>query len=135
MHFWMAATLLSSWSEILGVRSPGMLGRRKTILLVILFLCLLAYLPPLPNAAPRKQETTQTGGKAKTDKSRAAKSMVYTNKKYRFRFLLPESWRGYSTIVAEGGGGDGRSSQAGGPLPPPEKGAFILCVHPFSKKS
>ena len=29
-----------------------MLGRRKTILLVILFLCLLAYLPQLSNAAP-----------------------------------------------------------------------------------
>jgi hypothetical protein len=113
----------------------GMLERRNTILLVILFLCLLAYLPQLSNAAPKEQETTQTGAREKTDKSRAAKSVVYTNEKYRFRFSLPESWRGYSTVATEWEGGDGSTYQAGEPMPRPEKGPLILIVHPLSTKS
>jgi hypothetical protein len=112
-----------------------MLEERKSILLVTLFLCLLAFLPRLTIAATKKQETTQTAGMEKTDKSRAAKSVVYTNKQYRFRFSLPESWQGYSIVVTEWEGGDGRTYQAGEPMPPPEKGPLILIGHPLSTKS
>lgn len=111
-----------------------MLEERKSILLFILFLCLFAFLPRLTSAATKEQETTQTAGRERTE-SQAARSVVYTNKKYRFRFSLPESWRGYSTVVTEWGGGDGRTYQAGEPMPPPEKGPFILIVHPLSTKS
>jgi hypothetical protein len=111
-----------------------MLEERKSILLVILFLCLLAFLPRVTNAATKEQETTQTAGRGKTDKSRAAKFLVYTNKKYRFRFTLPESWRGYSIVAAEWEGGDGGTYQAGEPVPPPEKGPCILINHPLSTK-
>ena len=103
-----------------------MLEERKSVLFVILFLCLLAFLPRLTSAVTKEQ---------KTDKSQAAKSVVYTNKKYRFRFSLPESWRGYSTVVTEWEGGDGGTYQAGEPMPPPEKGPFILIGHPLSTKS
>ena len=112
-----------------------MLEERKSILLVTLFLYLLAFLPRLTSAATKEQETTQTAGREKTDKSRAAKSVVYTNKKYRFRFSLPESWRGYSTVVTVWEGGNGSTYQAGEPMPPPEKGPFILIGHPLSTKS
>jgi hypothetical protein len=112
-----------------------MLEERKSILLVILFLCLLAFLPRLTSAATKEQETTQTAGGEKTDKSRAAKSVVYTNKKYRFRFSLPESWRGYSIDVSEWEGGDGVTYQAGETVPPPEKGPLLYIVHPLWTKS
>ncbi len=112
-----------------------MLEERKSILLVIPFLCLLAFLPRLTSAATKAQETAQTAGRDETNKTRAAKSVVYTNKKYHFRFSLPESWRGYSTVVTEWEGGEGGTYQAGEPMPPPEKGPCILIVHPLSTKS
>jgi hypothetical protein len=121
-------------SAILDLRRLRLLEKRKSVLLVVLLLCLLAYLPRLTNAATKEQETTQTAGREKTDKSRAPKSVVYTNKKYRFRFSLPESWRGYSTVVTEWEGGDGGTYQAGEPMPPPEKGPLVLISHPPSTK-
>jgi hypothetical protein len=70
-----------------------------------------------------------------TRNSRKIKSEVYTNKKYGFRFLLPESWRGYSIVVSEWEGGDGVTYQAGETVPPPEKGPLLYIVHPLWTKS
>jgi hypothetical protein len=44
--------------------------------------------------------TQQADSKAQTGK-RAKKTVVYKNKKYRFRFVLPESWKGYSILVSQ----------------------------------
>lgn len=43
--------------------------------------------------APQQQDSATTAGKQTT------KTVVYENKKYRFRFVLPESWKGYSILV------------------------------------
>jgi hypothetical protein len=63
------------------------------------------------------------------------KSAVYTNKKYSFRFFLPESWRGYSIVAGEWEGGDGRSYEPGEAIPPPVKGPLISIRHPLWTES
>lgn len=37
----------------------------------------------------------------KIGERRLTKTLVYVNKKYGFRFVLPESWKGYSILVAQ----------------------------------
>lgn len=61
---------------------------------------------------------------------RKMKFVVYTNKKYRFRFSLPGSWRGYSIFLSKWQGGDGRTYQPGVTMPPPEKGPLLVIRHP-----
>jgi hypothetical protein len=63
------------------------------------------------------------------------KSIVYENRKYGFRFSLPETWRGYSVSVSEWEGGDGRTYQRGEVMPPPKKGPLITIRHPLSTDS
>jgi hypothetical protein len=70
-----------------------------------------------------------------TPNSHKTKSVVYTNKKYRFRFSLPASWRGYSISISEWQGGDGRTYQRGETMPPPEKGPLIVIRHPLWMES
>jgi hypothetical protein len=67
--------------------------------------------------------------------SRTMKSVVYSNKKYGFRFSLPESWKGYSINVSQWEGGDGRTYQPGEVMPPPKKGPLITIHHPLSTDS
>jgi hypothetical protein len=61
--------------------------------------------------------------------------VVYTNRKYRFRFSLPESWRGYSISLSEWQGGDGHAYQRGETMPPPEKGPLIIIRDPLWTES
>src|SRR4029077_19143920 len=63
------------------------------------------------------------------------KSVVYINKRYGFRFVLPESWKGYSINVSEWEGGNGRTFQPGEVMPPPVKGPLISIGHPLSTES
>jgi hypothetical protein len=70
-----------------------------------------------------------------THNSHKMKFVVYTNKNYRFRFSLPESWRGYSISLSEWQAGDGRTYQRGETIPPPEKGQLIVMRHPLWTES
>jgi hypothetical protein len=63
------------------------------------------------------------------------KSVLYLNKKYGFRFILPMGWRGFSISVSEWEGGDGRTYQPGDLIPPSEKGPLISIGHPLSTVS
>jgi hypothetical protein len=67
--------------------------------------------------------------------SQKTQSVVYTNKKYGFRFSLPENWRGYSISIAKWEGGDGESYQPGEAMPPPVEGPSIYIGHPLSTES
>ena len=51
-------------------------------------------LPTFAATASQVNSATRTG-------SRSKKTIVYKNKKYRFRFVLPESWKGYSILVSQ----------------------------------
>jgi hypothetical protein len=66
-----------------------------------------------------------------THASQKTKSAVYTNVKYGFRFVLPESWRGYSIVVSEWEGGDGRAYGPDDAVPPIVKGPLITVRHPL----
>jgi hypothetical protein len=66
-----------------------------------------------------------------THASQTTKSVVYTNKKYGFRFFLPESWRGYSIVLSQWEGGDGRAYGPGDPVPPIVKGPLVTIRHPL----
>ena len=61
---------------------------------------------------------------------RKSKSEFYTNKKYGFRFKLPEVWRGYSIAISEWEGGD-PTYQSDEEIPP-EKGPLITIGDPRS---
>ncbi len=76
-------------------------------------------------ATPQNQTERPARNSSKT------KSVVYTNKKYRFRFSLPESWRGYSIRISEWEGGDGRTYQPGEAMPPAIRGPLISIDHPL----
>jgi hypothetical protein len=69
-----------------------------------------------------------------TGNSQKTKAVVYTNKKYRFRFSLPETWIGYSISVTQWEGGDGRTYEANEKMPTPEKGPLIVIGDPRSSK-
>jgi hypothetical protein len=66
------------------------------------------------------------------NKSQRTKVIVYTNQRYGFRFYLPDSWRGYSIVLGEWQGGDGKTYQPGEVMPPGEKGPLISIRHPLS---
>ncbi len=80
-------------------------------------------------SAAAQSQTTKT-----MQPSPRAKSVVYINKKYGFRFKLPETWKGFSISETQWTGGDGRTYQSEESIPPPEKGPFISIVHPLSTK-
>jgi hypothetical protein len=72
----------------------------------------------------------QSAQQGTTQKPHAKKSVVYANKTYRFTFSLPVSWKGYSVLVGEWGGGvyepDGTSQPAR-----MERGPEITIRHPL----
>jgi hypothetical protein len=88
----------------------------------------LAVIQRQANAATAKQEMTRQGQGAERIE-RETKRIVYKNKKYRFRFFLPASWKGYSILVSEWSGGairhDG-SDQS----PKIQQGPAIIIRHP-----
>jgi hypothetical protein len=83
-------------------------------ILILLLLCGVATGFPRPsNAATSKQQATQPTDQGKTGKPQRAKSVVYKNKKYGFRFSLPSSWKGYSIVVSQWGGSVYQDQDAG----------------------
>ena len=96
-----------------------MSGSRKPILLAVLFLVVPANYAARSNSAPLSQEVRQQSDRADAGKAQPAKSIVYKNKRYRFRFSLPRSWKRYAMIVEQW---HGSSDQ---------KGPEILIRHPL----
>jgi hypothetical protein len=96
-----------------------MSGSCKPILLAVLFLVVPANYAARSNSTPLSQEVRQQSDRADAGKAQPAKSIVYKNKKYRFRFSLPRSWKGYAIIVEQW---HGSSDQ---------KGPEILIRHPL----
>jgi hypothetical protein len=76
-------------------------GSCKPILLAVLFLVVPANYAARSNSAPLSQQVRQQSDRADAGKAQPAKSIVYKNKKYRFRFSLPRSWKGYALIVEQ----------------------------------
>ena len=70
-----------------------------------------------------------------TSTSQKMKSVFYLSKKYGLRFLLPESWKGYSIIIGKWEGGDGRTYQPGETIPPPVTGPLITIRHPLWRQA
>ena|SRR6266478_1467698 len=89
----------------------------------------LAVLSGQSNAATAKQETTRRAQGAE-HKPREVKYVVYKNKQYRFRFLLPRSWKGYSILVSEWSGGAMQQDETNQP-PKTEQGLEIIIRHPL----
>jgi hypothetical protein len=87
----------------------------------------------IPSATPGA--TAESQAERPKRNSAKVKSVVYTNKKYGFRFSLPETWRGYSIRISEWGGGDGRTYQPGEAMPPAITGPLISIGNPLSTDS
>lgn len=126
-------TLLSLSLSDFCIWEVEMLKGCKPILFVAFFFGLGAYSPRQSTAATAKQETTQPASREKAAKPRAAKSVVYKNKKYGFSFSLPGSWKGYSIRTRNWGGGPYDSHQTGpGKL---DDGPTIWIRHPLSTEA
>jgi hypothetical protein len=104
---------------------------KATLYAAVWFVATTGLVSPWTNLSVMLQSQAERS----TRNSHKTKPVVYTNKKYRFRLSLPESWRGYSIVVSEWEGGDGRTYQRGEVMPPPEKGPFISIVHPLSTEA
>jgi hypothetical protein len=101
---------------------------RRTILHIALAIGLTAYFLQESNAATLSQGPIQPSIGKTTGKPRNTESIIYKNKKYRFGFALPETWKGYSIIVGEWGGtvfDEGGAGPVGS-----EKGPQITIRHP-----
>jgi hypothetical protein len=109
-----------------------MLRRYRSILFVFLILGAVTYLAQRSSASTSRQETVQPTPQAKVGRRGAAKSVVYVNKQYGFRFYLPKSWKGYSIVVTRWGGGTYNDEQ-GNPKNA-EDGPVIYIGHPLSTK-
>jgi hypothetical protein len=72
---------------------------KATVLLTAV--CGIALCSPCPVLAATGSPQTNPAAKPS---GRSKKTIVYTNKKYGFRFVLPASWKGYSIIVSEWSG-------------------------------
>jgi hypothetical protein len=90
------------------------------------------------SALPGLSSTLSAARRENTDYSqqnpKKSKSLVYTDKKYGFRFKLPESWRGYTVAVSEWQGGD-PTYQTGEETSIPENGPLITIEDPRSTES
>jgi hypothetical protein len=69
------------------------------VLFVVLFLVVFAFSLGRTWAGTSMQIDTHASGRGKDHNPQSAKSLVYTNETFRFRFVLPKSWQGYSIVV------------------------------------
>jgi hypothetical protein len=75
----------------------------------------------------------QDDSAAQTDE-RAKKTVVYKNKKYRFRFVLPESWKGFSILLSQWKGAAWDPDKPEKPVRE-ETGPLITIRHPLWTES
>jgi hypothetical protein len=92
----------------------------------------LAVLSGQSNAATAKVNTRQAQGAERNQ--RQAKHVVYKSNKYRFRFFLPPSWKGYSILVSEWSG-DSIQRDETNQRPKTEQGPVIIIRHPLWTKA
>jgi hypothetical protein len=78
-----------------------MLQAHRTTVLIALAIGLIAYLPRKSNGKSLNQEAPPPSTRQTTDRPRRRKVITYKNKKYRFSFTLPDTWKGYSIVVGE----------------------------------
>jgi hypothetical protein len=71
-------------------------------------------------------QRANSSGSATTNKE-VAKAVVYKNKKYHFKFVLPRTWRGYSIIIGTWSG----VVNAGAQDERVESGPMITIRHPL----
>jgi hypothetical protein len=100
----------------------------KSVSCVALWLATTGFAVSPGNVAAASQDQSETAAQ----NTKKMKSVVYTNKKFRFRFTLPQSWRGYSISISEWGGGDGVTDQSAKGAPPLQKGPLISIGDPRS---
>jgi hypothetical protein len=81
-------------------------------------------------AAPIPQQAKSTAETGKHPK----KTIIYKNSKYRFRFVLPESWKGYSILVGQWSGAAWDSAKPEEPIGE-ETGPVITIRHPLWTES
>ena len=104
--------------------------RNKPTWVVALLLCATFSTSLLSIAAPAPQQEDSATHAGKQGK----KTVVYKNKKYRFRFVLPESWKGFSIIVSQWKGAVWDSAKSEEPTRE-ETGTIIIIRHPLWTES
>jgi hypothetical protein len=77
---------------------------------------------------PQQHDSATHAGK------QATKTVVYEKKKYRFRFMLPESWKGYSILVSQWTGSAWDPEKPEKPIRE-ETGPVITIRHPLWTES
>ncbi len=103
----------------------------RTVRYTAVWLVITGFAISSSNFAAGPQEQTERT----TRSTKKTKSVVYTNKKYGFRFSLPKSWTGYSISIVEWEAGDGGTYQSHEDVPPPQKGPLISIGHPRSTEA
>ena len=88
---------------------------------------LCSGLPSIAAPSPQAESTAETAKQPK-------KTIMYKNKKYRFRFVLPESWKGYSILVSQWSAAAWDSAKPGKPIGE-ETGPVITIRHPLWTES
>lgn len=101
---------------------------RAIVLAIPLWCAVLCISRPSVAATPAHQRGSQD---SKTTSRMVTKAVVYKNKKYGFKFVLPETWKGYSIIVGTWSGiayqGENHERTESGPM--------ITIRHPLWTKS
>jgi hypothetical protein len=103
----------------------------KTVPYVAMWLAATGFTVLPRNVGAASQDQTERTGQ----NTKKMKSIIYANKKFGFRFSLPQSWKGYSIKISEWEGDDSVALQSGRDAPPPQKGPLISIEHPRSTES
>ena len=112
-------------AEMANMRRSG----KATGVLTLLW-CAAFYSCPSSFARTALQQSNSAAQSGK----RAEKTIVYKNKKYRFRFVLPESWKGYSILVSQWTGSVWDPEKREKPIRE-ETGPVITIRHPLWAES
>ena len=86
----------------------------RTVPYVALWIATTGFAALPRNVGAASQDQTERTGQ----NTKKMQSLIYTNKTFRFRFTLPQRWKGYSISTSEWGGGDGVAVESGKDAPP-----------------
>ena len=100
----------------------------RTVPYVALWIATTGFAALPRNVGAASQDQTERTGQ----NTKKMQSVIYTNKTFRFRFTLPQRWKGYSISTSEWGGGDGVAVESGKDVPPLQKGPLISIGDPRS---
>jgi hypothetical protein len=97
---------------------------------------LAAHAMAMVGTAQASEPAGSTGqAQTATTEPHKIRSIIYVNKKFGFRFTLPDSWKGYSVSVGVWEGSDGTTTITGEPIPGYQKGPEIVIGHPLSSEA